>query len=241
MPTYDDILALADELQPPRPPAAPRQAPGQRQGPGPRGGPAPGGRRRSQRPPSPITVHGTLVLVGTALGTFVGLHALMGARALFGTSSNLIDHLPWLVTLLGLALMGVVKSQMDAIRDTVFLTRRGGETQQVRVRRRPEVIWTICKRGLVALAVGILMLGLIDYGVSRYHGQLGLPAPRAGLPAVGTDVFLVLYAVGAAALTLLAAEATLRLTQKEGMAHQAVSLFVPAVVVTGLCMHWIPK
>jgi len=198
-----------------------------------------GGRRRNPRPVNRTAFYVTHLVLGVVIGTSIGIYSLVGAHWLFARSTPLLSHLWWLDIVLGLVGMVVIKNQMDGIRQTVFIAKVDGKVQQLRVRRRHEVVMTLVKRAVIAALTAVVLLVGIHAGIQHYRAELGdtvgrTVAARGLLPAVGDDVLLVVFAVATVAVTLTVCELTLRTTQKEGFAYAALWLFVPATVTMGL-------
>ena len=193
-----------------------------------------GGRRRNPRPINRPLYHVTHLILGAALGSCVGYHGYLIARILFGAHSPNLGHLWWLTICGGIVAMIFIKSQMDSIRETIYVKRIEGQLKQIRVRRRHEVVMTLVKRALIGLLAAAAIVGLLHYGILHFRSEVkGLGSGQL-VPAVGEDVFMALFALVMTAVTLTFCELTLRTTQKEGFPYIALWLFIPATVFSGM-------
>lgn len=196
-------------------------------------------RPKDSRTPSKPVCYLTLFLIGSCIGISTGLCGFAGAYAAFGKSNGLLSHL-WWISIIGATLMIIgVKSQMDSIRDTVFTKKKDGKVVHLRVRRRHEVIMTLAKRVVIGLTIAIAMAMGLHYAILNYKHLLTGVASNgqlAAIPAIGADVFFVLFSAFNTLLMLTITELALRLTQKEGITYQAATIFIPATVCCSLVM-----
>ena len=207
------------------------EALGHRSSPQPRGA---GGRRRNPRPVNRPLFHLTHLILGSAIGSLVGYHGYLIARLLFGAKSAILGHLWWLTIGCGIGAMIFIKSQMDSIRETVYVKRIEGKLKQIRVRRRHEVVMTLVKRAAIGLLAACAIIALLHYGILHFRSEIrGLGSGQL-IPTVGEDVFMALFALLMTSVTLAFCELTLRATQKEGFPYIALWLFIPASVLSGI-------
>lgn len=204
--------------------------------------PSPGKGGRRSKPPriNRSVFHGTHLVLGSLIGSSIGFYGLMMARNLFGKSSPVIDYLWFLCILLGFASMALIKSQMDSIRETVYVKRIEGKMQQIRIRRRPEVVFTLLKRALLALLAAFVILGLLHYGILQFKSEVTTASSQGAffIPTLGQDLLMSFYALALASIVLGVCELTLRATQKEGFPYLALWLFIPANLAVGLSIRY---
>ena len=195
------------------------------------------GPRKDGRPVNRTVLHITHMIVGVAIGYFVGGNGYLLARYVHGVSSPIVTNLWWVAMLVIAIEMFVLREIMDTIRETVFIEYVDGQAKETRRRRRHEVVMTIVKRAFVAMTLGsIALYGIYHLGAAN-QDKLGWLAPLfsgRGLPPIAQDLLVTLYACVIGFITLVICESTLRSTQKRGFPWQIICLFLPATLGVGL-------
>ncbi len=193
-----------------------------------------GGRRRNPRPVNRPVFHLTHLILGASVGSTVGYFGYLAARGLFGAKSLVLGHLWWLTIACSIGAMLFIKSQMDSIRETVYVKKVNGQLQQIRVRRRHEVVMTLVKRALIGLLAAAAIVVILHYGILHFRSEVRGLSNGQLIPAIGEDVFMAFFALVLASASLTVCEMTLRATQKEGFPYIALWLFIPATLASGM-------
>jgi len=206
-----------------------------------------GRRPKDSRTPGKTVCYIALLLIGTSIGISSGICSYGGAMSIFGQTNNLLNHLWWISIISAIILISGIKSQMDSIRETVFTEKKAGKVVLLRIRRRHEVIITVAKRVATGLLIAIIIGIALHYGIAHYKPLITGATPASvisdiskktsAVPSLGSDVFFVLFTMLATLIMLIAAELSLRITQKEGMPHQASAIFLSATIFSSLTMY----
>ncbi len=195
------------------------------------------GPRKDGRPVNRTVLHVTHMIVGVAIGYFVGGNGYLLARWLHGQASLIVNNMWWMAMLVIVIEMFVLREIMDAIRETVFIEYVDGEAKETRRRRRHEVVMTIVKRAIVVMVLGAIVLtGLYHLGL-HYKDDFVWLQPLfsgRGLPPIAQELILVFYCLVIGFISLVICESTLRSTQKRGFPWQVICLFIPAALGVGL-------
>lgn len=194
------------------------------------------GRRKDTTGPSQVTFYPTRILLGAIIGSGLGLWSFQVASVFPAEVARQLPLAAMLSLGLTLLLMVSLRWQMQSIRTRSHWVKVDGVKQEIRLRRRPEVLRRVVRRfglGALGLGAGLAVAGTaVVYasgGATTWPMILDWARSSAQLPVSGS---VLLFSFVVSAVSLVSAELTFRATVKAGMPHQVEALYLPIVTVS---------